>query len=64
MTFKPRKCKSVVLKRGVVKEHHFTIEGKPIPTLANGPVRSLEKWFCKAFHDKPAIEKTRKEFEP
>ena len=62
MTFKPQKCKLVVLRRGMVKEYNFTIEGKPIPTLADGPVRSLGKWFCKALHDKPAIEKTRNEF--
>ena len=31
--------------------------------MADGPVRSLGKWFCKALHDKPAIEKTREKFE-
>ena len=62
MTFKSWKYKLVVLKRGMLKKYHFTIEGKPILLLADGPV-NLGKWLCKALHDKPAIEKTRREFE-
>ena len=63
MNFKPSKCRSVVIKRGHVVRHHFTIEGRAIPTLADEPVKSLGKTFYNVLKDTPAIEATRNNFE-
>ena len=48
---------------GGIKEYRFTIEEKTIPTLTEGPVRSLGKLFYNALQDRSAIEETREEFD-
>lgn len=46
MHFKPEKSRSMVLKRGKVKDQlHFSLEGTLIPSVTEKPVKSLGKTF-------------------
>jgi len=64
MTFKPAKCRSLVLKRGKVQDGvRFKIGGKVIPTVAEQPVKSLGKWFDSTLGDRASVKETVKQAE-
>ena len=44
MEFKPKKSRTLSMKKGKVKEVHFVVAGDRIPTLNEQPVRSLGRW--------------------
>ena len=41
MKFKPKKSRSLSLRKGVVKDDHFVITGETIPTVEEAPVKEL-----------------------
>ena len=64
MHFKPEKSRSMVLKKGKVEEKiRFAIEGKPIPTITEKPVKSLGKVFDCTLKDTTSIQSTCRELE-
>ena len=54
----------MVLKKGKVEEKiRFAIEGKPIPTITEKPVKSLGKVFDCTLKDTTSIQSTCRELE-
>lgn len=46
MSFKPAKSRTLVLKKGkVTDKFRFMLEGSPIPSISEKPVKSLGKLF-------------------
>ena len=58
MHFKATKSRSMVLRKGKVAEIRFNIEGTPIPTITEKPVRSLGKVFDCTLKDTTSIRST------
>ena len=42
---KPAKSRSLVIKNGKPKKMIFKIDGNPIPTVEEKPIKCLGKWF-------------------
>jgi hypothetical protein len=62
MTFKPAKCRSLVLKKGRVQDNtSFKIRGKLNLTVAEQPVKNLGKWFDRSLRDKNSVKKMVKQ---
>ena len=64
MKAKPKKCRSLSIVHGQVKEIHFSIGGDQIPTVKEQPVKSLGRWYSIPLTDRDRgteIEKTAKE---
>lgn len=52
MKFKPAKSRSLSLKKGKLDEQvQFHIEGQPIPTISEVPVKSLGRWYDHTLRD-------------
>ena len=52
MKFKPRKSRSLVLKRGKLdSSYHFYLSEEPIPTVSEQPVKSLGRWYTEDMKD-------------
>ena len=45
LTFKPRKSRSLLIKRGKVSKARFKVQGELIPMLSENPIRALGKVF-------------------
>ena len=46
MTFKPRKSRFLILRRGKVwQKITLRVQGEDIPSLIDNPVKCLGKWF-------------------
>ncbi|XP_015259791.1 PREDICTED: uncharacterized protein LOC107104322 [Cyprinodon variegatus] len=57
MIFKPAKSRSLVLRKGKVEDkYRFCVDGVPIPTVSEKPVKSLGKIFDSTLKDKAAVE--------
>ncbi|XP_063050368.1 uncharacterized protein LOC134445223 [Engraulis encrasicolus] len=57
MTFKPAKCRSLVLRKGRVEDKfRFHMNGLQIPSLTEKPVKSLGKLFDATLRDTAAIQ--------
>ncbi len=62
LSFKPSKSRSVVLKKGKVKDRfRFSISGTVMPTITGQPVKSLGKLFDSNLKDSAAIQKSNRE---
>ena len=52
MKFKPRKSRSLVLKRGKLdSSYHFYLSEEPITTVSEQPVKSLGRWYTEDMKD-------------
>ena len=52
MLFKPKKSRSLSLRKGVVEpETRFHIAGQHIPTVSEEPVKSLGRWYDESLKD-------------
>ena len=52
MNFKPKKSRSLSLRRGKVSQHtHFHVGGQRIPTVSEEPVKSLGRWYDETLKD-------------
>ena len=51
MKFKPTKSRSLVLKRGKVKEDRFKMGEEEIPTVSENPNKCLGKWYNDSLRD-------------
>ena len=52
MKFKPKKCRSLSLRKRKVNQNiNFNVGGQRIPTVSEEPVKSLGRWFDKALND-------------
>nr|XP_061785060.1 uncharacterized protein LOC133576095 [Nerophis lumbriciformis] len=57
MMFKPAKSRSLVLRKGRVEDkHRFSLDGVPIPSVSEKPVKSLGKIFDSTLKDKAAVQ--------
>ncbi len=64
MSFKPAKSRTLVLKKGkVTDKFHFMLEGTPIPSISEKPVKSLGKLFDHSLWDTVAIQSSISELE-
>jgi len=64
MKAKPKKCRSLSIVHGQVKEIYFSIGGDQIPTVKEQRVKSLGRWYSIPLTDRhrgTEIEKTAKE---
>ena len=56
MTFKPRKSRSLVIRKGrVTQSVNLTIQGENIPSFIGNPIKCLGKWFDDTLGDKAYI---------
>lgn len=52
MTFKPRKTRSLVIRKGKVTDRFtMTIQKKVIPSIINNSIKCLGKWYAKTLKD-------------
>ena len=52
MKFKPKKSRSLVLRKGKVNQNiNFMVGGQRIPTVSEEPVKSLGRWFDESLKD-------------
>ena len=59
MQFKPKKSRSLSLRRGKVsKDTHFHIGGQRIPTVSEEPVKSLGRWYDDTMKDTKRTKET------
>ena len=64
MRFKPTKSRSLVLKKDKVMDSFcFCINGTPIPTLSEKPVKSLGKVFNSSLKDAASVQATCQDLE-
>lgn len=62
MMFKPAKSRSLVLRKGRVEnKHRFSLDGVPIPSVSEKPVKSLGKIFDSTLKDKAAVQSAHME---
>ena len=52
MEFKPKKSRSLSVRKGKVKELYFVVAGDIIPTLNEQPVKSLGRWYAQPLTDR------------
>ena len=45
MRFKPKKCRSVSLRRGRIVQKRFLVDGEHIPQVSDEGVKSLGRWY-------------------
>ncbi|XP_069125457.1 uncharacterized protein [Argopecten irradians] len=58
MTFKPRKSRSLIIKKGrVTRQFQLKIQGEEIPTIIGNPIKCLGKWFDESLGDKGNIRR-------
>ena len=58
MSFKPKKCRSIVIKKGQVQKNiRFRFGAEQIPTVNEEPIKCLGKWHDDTLRD---IENSRK----
>ena len=60
MNFKPKKSRSLSLRKGKVKPVSFTIASQNIPTVTEEPVKSLGRWYDDTLKDTKRGEETKK----
>ena len=56
MKFKPAKSQSHVINNGKPKKMIFKIDGNPIPTVEEKPIKCLGKWFTIDGKDTPMVQ--------
>ncbi|XP_069139210.1 uncharacterized protein [Argopecten irradians] len=58
MTFKPRKSRSLIIKKGrITRQFQLKIQGEEIPTIIGNPIKCLGKWFDESLGDKGNIRR-------
>ncbi|XP_033725208.1 uncharacterized protein LOC117315172 [Pecten maximus] len=58
MKFKPRKSRSLVLKKGRICQVKLKVQDEEIPTLVNNPIKCLGKWFDQSLSDNASVKNT------
>ena len=62
MTFKPRKSRSMVIRRGKLTEaFNLHVQGEQIPTIKENPIKCLGKWYDDTLSDRSNISETGKQ---
>ena len=56
LCFKPKKSRSLVIKKGKVHQASFSMQGDRIPTISDEPIKSLGKWFNATLQDKSTVK--------
>ena len=57
--FKPKKSRSLSLRKGKVSQHtHFNVGGQRIPTVSEEPVKSLGRWHDETLRDTRQAKET------
>ena len=52
LKFKPKKSRSLIVKKGVVTSRTFEMQAERIPSVKEEPIRCLGKWFDKTLRDR------------
>lgn len=64
MNFKPKKSRSLVIKRGsVTKRFTLQVQGEDIPSIMDSPIKCLGKWFDSSLSDKANVERIRSQLQ-
>ena len=59
MSFKPKKCRSIVIKKGQVQKNiKFQVGAEQIPTVNEEPIKCLGKWYDGTLRDTENSRKT------
>ena len=62
MTFKPRKSRSLVIKRGKATDRFLLkIQGEDIPSITSHPIKCLGKWFDSSLTDKKSSNRLKQQ---
>ncbi|VDI43606.1 Hypothetical predicted protein [Mytilus galloprovincialis] len=57
MKFKPRKSRSMILKKGkITTKFQLKIQGDEIPTIVDNPIKCLGKWFDDTLKDNTSVK--------
>ncbi|XP_063436214.1 uncharacterized protein LOC134717649 [Mytilus trossulus] len=57
MKFKPRKSRSMILKKGkITTKFQLKIQGDEIPTIVGNPIKCLGKWFDDTLKDNTSVK--------
>ena len=60
MKFKPKKSRSLTIRKGRVDDRtRYRVGGEAIPSISDAPVKSLGRWFTKELSDKNQIIEIR-----
>lgn len=64
MKFKPKKSRSLIIKRGsVTRRFNLQVQGEDIPSIMDSPIKCLGKWFDASLSDKANIERIRSQLQ-
>ncbi|XP_052259364.1 uncharacterized protein LOC127863766 [Dreissena polymorpha] len=64
MNFKPKKSRSLVIKRGsVTKRFTLQVQRENIPSIMDSPIKCLGKWFDSSLSDKANVERIRSQLQ-
>ncbi|XP_052281306.1 uncharacterized protein LOC127878820 [Dreissena polymorpha] len=64
MNFKPKKSRSLVIKRGsVTKRFTLQVQGEEIPSIMDSPTKCLGKWYDSSLSDKANVERIRSQLQ-
>ena len=64
MTFKPKKSRSLVIKKGkVTQQFHLKVQGEVIPTIVGNPIKCLGKWYDDSLNDRKNVSRIKQQVE-
>ena len=61
LTVKPEKCRTMVIKKGKISNQTVHIEGTPITSITEKPIRYLGKTYNMSLNERAQIEETVKQ---
>ncbi|XP_062888558.1 uncharacterized protein LOC134337458 [Mobula hypostoma] len=61
MKIKPSKCRSISIVKGQVTDKRFHIDGTPVPTVSEMPVKSLGQWYDAKLKDTEQFKQLKKD---
>lgn len=63
MTFKPRKSRSLVIRKGNISKYNLVIQGEIIPSIKDNPIKYLGKCYVELLRDHNNVCSTVKQAE-
>ncbi len=64
MTFKPRKSRSMIIRKGNISfKYNLVIQGEIIPSIKDNPIKYLGKWYDESLRDHNNVRSTEKQAE-
>ncbi|XP_052238630.1 uncharacterized protein LOC127849922 [Dreissena polymorpha] len=64
MKFKPKKSRSLVIKKGkVTQKFTFQVQSEDIPSVVDNPIKCLGKWYDASLNDTSSINRTKNQLQ-